>query len=267
MDGIIIKYFQFKNVLDKLPIEIKEKISYDDSSLFSLISFKSSTRFYSKKDKYDLYNKMNNESFNKLIVDLTLKLFSDNNFNELLFLYGLIISETVDNYLNQYLSQISKDYTINESINMADKIIADKYEFNINNLISNYPNSFVYYPYMDKFIHILLVKYYNFFGSTNYFKRAYKKMKKFYKNKTKPKIYNLDIIETRYDDKYSTIIFNKDKNEFIIDDKKYNYEFNDFINFISNRINDKINAVNAYLFDNQSDLFRDEFNIDKNIKL
>ena len=267
MDAIIIKYYGFQYVLNKLPNEIKEKLSYDDSLLFSLISFKSSPRFYSKKDKYDIFNKINNESFKNIIIDSTISLFTDNDFNKLLFLYGLVISDEIDNYLNQYLNQISKDYSLNESINMADKIIADKYEFNTDDLIKNYPDSFIYYDYMDELIHLLFIKYYNFFGSTNYFKIAYRKMKKFYKNKTKPKIFNLEINESRYFDKYSTVIFNKNREEYIINNKNYHYDFNDFIDFIYSKIYDKINAINAFLFDNINDLFIKEYNIDPDIKI
>lgn len=262
MDALLLEYYQFKDLFEKLPNLINEKFEYDDSLLLTLLSFKTSPLFYSKNDKYDLYNKFNSNKFNDFIIECAISLSINNDYEKLLFLYGMIISDTTINYLRQYLEQIVPEYPINEAINMIDSIIADKNEINIkDSLLDKYPEAFNYYTYMDKLVHRPLVRIFSFFGSTNYFKRAYKKMKKFYKSKTKKKIFKIEKNETKYSDTYSTKIFNKDKNEFKLDDKIYKFEFNDLMDFINDKIYKKINALNAYLFDNYKDNFIKEFNI------
>ena len=268
MDGIIIKYYQFNNLINRLPSVIKDKFNYDDSLLLSLLSFKSSARFYSKRDKHQIYNRIDSELYKDFILDSAINLSINNDYEKLLFLYGLIISDTTSYYLKIYLEQISDEYSFNESLNMVDKIYADKNNLNINeSILKQFPTAFIYHKYMDELIHTSFIRNFGFFSTDNYFKIAYKKMRKFYKKNTKNKIGNLDKNETIYPETYSTKIFNKDRNEFVIDNKKYKYELNEFINFIDDIIYKKIDALNNYLFFNQEKDFIKEFNIPKDKKI
>lgn len=261
MNALILKYFCFKKLIDKEPELIKEKLEYDDSLLFSLLSFKQSAMFYSKKDKYDIYNKLNNESFIDLIIESAINLSKENDYNQLLFLYSFVIDYYVDYYITPYLSIFAKDYSLCEACNMLDSIVANQNEFNISIPLSKqFKDAFKYYDYMDDLIHLIMIKLYNFFGSTNYFKIAYKKTKKFYKN-YKAKINGINKKELKYPETYSTSILNKNKDEYEIYDKVLKYDLNEYINYINNIINRKIKSLNAYLFDNFKDDFIKEFNI------
>ena len=134
MNALILKYFCFKKLIDKEPELIKEKLEYDDSLLFSLLSFKQSAMFYSKKDKYEIYNKLNNESFIDLIIESAINLSKENDYNKLLFLYSFVIDYYVDYYITPYLSIFAKDYSLCEATNMLDSIVANQNEFNPTNI-------------------------------------------------------------------------------------------------------------------------------------
>ena len=42
MDALLLEYYQFKDLFEKLPNLINEKFEYDDSLLLTLLSFKTS---------------------------------------------------------------------------------------------------------------------------------------------------------------------------------------------------------------------------------
>ena len=236
-----LNYHLFKMLINNLDDYIKNKFEYEDTDILSYISFKSIPNYYSKKDKYGMIEKFNSDKFNDFIVECAINLDKENDFNNLLFLYGLIISDTSSKLL---LKNVINNENINNYISLKYDIKFDlDYYKNNNKKILNYTDK------MEDLVHNPLIRIFDLFASYYYFIRGYKKYKKNFKkeiNKNKSKDLSLDNISFEE---------NGIKN------------IDDYITYIYETINIKIKALNLYLFEQNDKNFREEFNINKEKKV
>ena len=118
-------------------------------------------------------------------------------------------------------------------------------------------------------------------SSESYFTRCYKKKKKFYKRfaKVKYKAFLLSFYslfyrrrkilpkEFPYRKKIDTNLLNVKKAFFKIGEFEYNYTIDELVNKALKDAVNKIKALNSYLFDNNENKFRKEFNIPEEKKI
>lgn len=236
-----LNYYLFTKIINNTDEYIKSKFNYTDCDLLSYLSFKIAPKYYARKDKYDLYNRFKTDTFNDLIVECSINLDKENDFDNLLFIYGLIISNTSFKLLNE--KEIDS-FKIN-------KYISEKYNISFDmNFYKENHKKIDYKEKMDHLVHNPLIKIYNFFGSYNYFIRAYKKYKKNFKKELKQK----DIpVEYNFD-------------EIVFDNVRIT-NIDDYIEFIYNEIKIKIDSLNEYLINNNDKKIRIEFNIAKEKKI
>lgn len=246
-------YYILKEVLNRLPNVIKEKIEYNDELLLNLTSFYDTALFFSypKDDKYNLYNKII-ESDDKLILELAVKLSKDNSFEKLLLLYAIASKIVFNQEIKKYLANFDIDY--DEALNQMDYYYLNKFNDD-NNIFKKFKNSFNYYDYFEDLIHYPFVKLYSFYSTKTYYKRAYKRERKYYKK------YKYKTIDTK--------ILNMDKSDLIIgtEKKKKNYNLDEYIETIINSILVLLVEINEYLFENKEKSLRKLFNLSDDYKI
>ncbi len=289
MNGAMIHYYFYKDVLDKLDNEIKEKMDFNESLLFNYANFNSSPTFFKlfnffKIDKYGMQNNFDGVNFNNFIVDCAVVLNKENKFNQLQFLYGMMAYRILNDYLYPFINTLkSNDYSFNIALNMIDFYFAKRNGFDVTkeSIYEKFPDSFIYYDYMDELIRFPLVKNFKLMSSESYFKRCYKKKKKFYKRfaKVKYKAFLLSFYslfyrrrkilpkEFPYRKKIDTNLLNVKKAYFKIGEFEYNYTIDELVNKALKDAVNKIKALNSYLFDNNENKFRKEFNISEEKKI
>ncbi len=270
MKAPYLHYTFFKKVTLNIESMIKKEIEYDDNLIFNLANFNNIGYFYSLKsfkDKYQFTDKLN-EKFDEFIVECLLNIEKHNNYNQLFFLYSLVASNTLEKYLNKYLESIENDKLNDEEIyKMIDFSISSKDNIDIskNNLYKIFKNSFEYYDYMDELIHNPCIKLFRFMASTNYFKRCYKNKKKYYKSFMKTNLrYPIHLLVSkmfRSKKRTKDMLYNdpRDTDIPLITDGMLDIAYKDVMK--------KIEAINAYLFDDKESDLRKEFNIDNEQKL
>ena len=132
------------------------------------------------------------------------------------------------------------------------------------NLYNQFKDSFNYYDYMDELIHNPIIKSISFLASKNYFNRCYKNKIKFYKRfKLNHRRYILHkiiskIFKSKYNikdfinkNKIDTKLLNLANNEIDINDKKINKSLDDVIAIARDELNNYIDAINDYLFNDR----------------
>ncbi len=236
-----LNYYLFNQIVDNLDGYIKSKFEYENTDILSYIYFKNVPSCYSKKDKYKLVENFNTDKFKDFIIECAINLSKENDFDNLLFLYGLIISYSSSKLLSKY--EIDK--------NLIDNYISKKYEilFDINYFKDNSKKIFNYTEKMDDMVHNPLIRIFDLFLSNNYFSRGYKKCKKYFKKESK----NINTID--------------EINIEIPSINKYIKNIDDFIDYIYNEIKEIIDSVNTYLIERNDKQIRVIFNIDKEKKL
>ncbi len=261
MDGLFLRYYIFKNTINNIDKSIIN-IDIDDNLLFNSISFTTSALFFNKlkKDKYDLYNKIN-DNLSDLLIESLISIEKHNDFNKLLFIYSLVTNKKINEYYNSYfmLFETSKLY----NYNMIDSYLSSKEDFNLFNesIIKHYNIKFKFNPIYNELIKYPFVKLFKFFGTLNYFNKSYKNMNKFYKNKYHFKYKKYKMNEIKYDKKIDTSILNLGNNVFTLNNKNYNYSLDEFNELIIKDILTEINVINDYLFNHDDKKIRKYYNI------
>ncbi len=282
MHALLTNYYFLKQIVDKLPknIEFNKEISKD--LIFNFANFNSTSYFYKKvnkkKDKYQLFNKIYDKSFDSFYVDLLIELKKDLNPYKLLFSYGIYTNYYLTNNLKEYILKTKNSTTtLDEAYNMLDFYFANKND-DINlkktNLRLFFLNGYNYFDYMEELIHKPLLKNYNIFNSYNYFKKSYKNKEKFYSFCTKSRvgirkilfklfsrIYKINTKFYFYNDKIDTKLINLQRNKFEINDKTYELSLEEYINEIKKEVLKIISDINDYLFYNNDKKIRKLFNI------
>ena len=285
----MIHYFFFKDVISKLDSNIQNSLDYDDNLIFNFANFNTTPSFYKlfnlfKNDKYKIQNYFDSNEFNSFIVDSIINLQKDNDYKKLLFLYGMVSHRILNNYLYPYVHALkSNEYSFNIALNMLDFYYSKYNGFDVKkeSIYKKFPDSFIYYDYMDELIRNPLIKNFKLMSSKEYFIRCYKKKKKFYKKyaKVRYKIIYLSIIsifyhkhgitpkEFPYKDRIDTKLLNKKKDYFKIGEKDYNDTFEEIIQKALKETTSTIQAINSYLFSNNDTKIRKIFNIPETKKL
>ena len=289
MYGAMLHYYFFKDLVDNLDKQIKENLEYDDSLLFNLANFNSTPSFYKlfnllKDDKYAIQDYFDKDSFNSIIIESAINLQKNNNYNQLLFLYGMISHKILNDYLYPYINALKPNITsFNTALNMLDFYYAKRNEFDVTkeSIYIKFNTSFKYYDYMDELIRFPMVKVCKLMSSNTYFTKCYKRKKKFYKrfaivkyrsfwlrftslfylkNGIKPK-------DFPYKKNIDSSLLNMKRVEYKIGDQIYNDNLDEIINKALKESLSIIKAINSYLFENNESKFRKIYNISPNKKL
>lgn len=284
MDKIILNYYFFKKVIDKLDDNIKSNLRYDEDLLLNLSNFKSSPLFFDiyklKNDrKYNMYENFHSELFDEFLIECAINLEKENSYKKLLLFYGMLAHHVLESHIDPYLNALkSDDYDIRYAENMIDYYYSKKLELDIikKPLNDKFPQAFLYLDYMDELIHNPMIKVFKLMSSKNYFKKCYKKLRRFYssskmslikrmnyplwdlfrKNKIKAKSFY-------YRDDIDTKLLNMEKNEYQIGENTYNYSLDEVINIALDDVLERINAFNLYLFETNDKKLRKLYNIDE----
>ena len=188
MDKIILNYYFFKKVIDKLDDNIKSNLRYDEDLLLNLSNFKSSPLFFDiyklKNDrKYNMYENFHSELFDEFLIECAINLEKENSYKKLLLFYGMLTHHVLESQIDPYLNALkSDDYDIRYAENMIDYYYSKKLELDIikKPLNDKLPQAFLYLDYMDELIHNPMIKVFKLMSSKNYFKKCYKKLRRFY---------------------------------------------------------------------------------------
>lgn len=277
MNLLITNYY----FLDKIIKQTSKNIPFNDQInkdlVFNCANFLSSSYFYHKHLKDDdLYNSLYSDRFNNFFIDVILEAKKkDMTLEKVIFIYGLYINYYLHNELNKYvIATKAKSTSVDEALNMVDYYIANKNE-DINlrktDLIVYFKDGYKFEKYMDELVHYPLLKNYNLFSSSNYFKKCYKNKYKFYAKNNKRKFILAKIFNKKsyyiYDDKIDTKLINVQKNEYEIDGKKINSSLTDYIEDLKKNTIKIINSINDYLFDDSPNKLRKYFNVPDNKNL
>ena len=282
MHGVMLNYYLYSNIINELPNQLDDKKGISKDLLFNFANFNTTPWFYHgfhKKDKYDLYNKLNSDKFNDFYVDTLIELKKDLSYEKVLFIYGIYINHYFMNKIYAYINALKhKNTNIYEALNMLDYYISNKY-YNIDlkktNLRMYFEDGFNYYPYMDKLIHNPLLKEFDIFLSKNYLIKCYKKKRNFYDFCTKSHFgfkrlffkiggvfrHNKNTKYYFYQNKIDTYLLNIVKKEYIIDDNKYKYTFEEYLNYIKKEILKNLSDINDYIFNDKDKKLRKLFDI------
>ena len=289
MYGAMLHYYFFKDVVEKLDNSIKSKLEYDDNLIFNFANFNTSSLFYKifnpfKNDKYNIQNYFDKDTFNSIIIDSAISIQKNNDFNKLLFLYGMIAHKTLNDYLYPYVNALkSNTYSFNDALNMLDFYSAKRNGLDITkeSIYKIFKDSFQYYDYMDEVIRFPMIKTCKLMSSFTYFTKCYKRKRKFYKKYARAKYrivwikfisifyrkHSLSPKEFIYKKKIDTNLLNVKKVEFKIGEKIYNDNLDELINKAVKESLNIIRAVNSYLFDNNDKKLRQIYNIPQTKKL
>ncbi|MGM9969368.1 MAG: hypothetical protein ACI35S_03125 [Anaeroplasma sp.] len=277
MNGEMLQYYFYKNRINNLPNSIKNALEYDDDLLFCLSTF-SSTGFYFrilnpfKKDRYKLDNFFNSNMVEIIIKDALLKIKKDDNLKELMFIYALECSYLLNSEINNYYKELNLDISKHSFLNMVDYFYSLKYDnFDVskNKISKKFLNGFNYYDYMENIIHNPCIKYYNFFCSRSYYSRSIKRKKQFYKylsiSKHKIKYFILKFYDLLFNhfgkpkaadyvylSKVDTRILNLTKDLYI-------HSLDEVIENTAKKCDEKIKAINDFLFNNKEKKFNELF--------
>ena len=182
MKACIINYYFFKDVFKGINESIKEEFYYDDSLIFNFTNFLS-IPYYAyayniiKKDKYQLYDKFEN-NFYDFFLECVISLNEKNDYKRLFFLYCILATKTLHEYLDPYILRYKdNEESLDEVFNMLDYYYAyqDGIDLTKEPIYNTFNNSYTYYDYVDELIHYPLIRAYQFLASKQYFVKAYKR--------------------------------------------------------------------------------------------
>ena len=279
MKACIINYYFFKDILKNVKESITEEFEYDDSLIFNFSNFLTIPYFtycYSvfKKDKYNLYEKFN-QQFDEFFIECVISLYDKNDYKRLFFLYALISTKTFHDYLEPYILKYKEPQeSLDDVYNMLDYYYAyqDGIDVTKTSLYEMFNNAYSYYDYVDDLIHNPLVKTYHFIASREYFIRAYKSFYTYCRfdscNKNRGLFRNLGDLFSKKRRQNRKLFFYKSKlNTSILDRRGKDDNINALIHKAKVDTLSKIDAINDYLFAKNEKTFRKKFNIQEDKKI
>lgn len=278
MKSLYINYYFFKEVLSNVNESIVSEFIYDDSLIFNFSNFLNIPYFayaYSlfKKDKYNLYEKMNND-FYDFFLDCVIQLNMKNDYKRLFFLYALITTKTLHEYLTPYITKYKeKDETIDDIYNMLDYYYAYSSGIDLTkeSLYQVFNNAYTYYDYVDNLIHYPIVKNYHVMASKNYYLKAYKRFYKYCKHDSaasnKKFFHKLFDTLFRHGIKHKQYFVYTAKLNTSVLDRKSDNNLNQVLKLAKEASLARIHAMNDYLFTKNTKLFKKTFNIKEDKKI
>lgn len=289
----MLNYYIFKDSLEYIDKQIMDKIKYDDDLLFNLSTFNDLGLFFKlfnpfKKDKYQIYKKIYNENFYSFILECIYNAKTNNNYQQLLFIYAMCSSYILKKNFDSFIkNKLNRGLTYDKACNMIDYYYAmakDKIDLSKVKLSKLFKNSFIYHNFMDNLIHNPLIKTYKFFCSKRYFTHSMVMKGYYYSSCTTSKFklkyipyFLYDVFLNHlgkpkacsyiYTKRINTSILNLAKKEYIVDNISYNYSIEDIYNNTLNEIKDWYKAINQFIFFSDEKEIRKIFNINKNEKI
>ncbi len=267
MNRIIIKYYFFKDLLTKLNNNLIIKFNYNNDDLFNYSSFidlPSYYNFYKKSKPFFNKNVFNNDNdiFLSFIRELVLNIDRKNDFDNLLFIYGLLSSFILDKNLDKYYesNEIEDKNIIDNMLDYHLMKTNDNIDLSSNYLFKLFKN-INYTNKMKQLVHYPFVKIYNQFGEVQFINNCYKKRKSFYKHYAIKNIFSPKFIfkNKKYKLKYRYIKY-ESIDEKLLSDLDY------IINKSIYEVNEYIDTINLYLFENKDKDFRKLFKINDDYK-
>ena len=128
--------------------------------------------------------------------------------------------------------------------------IIDEIDLTKTSIYKLFPNSFYYTKEMNDLISHPMIKIYSFLEPNNYFTKAMKKKKSYYKKRRYLKFMDLEFL-------------NLDKKPYIIGDQTYSYSLNEVIELARKNTLKQIAIINEHIFDKKDEKYNELFNITK----
>lgn len=272
MKSVYLNYYFFKDVVSNIKESILQEFIFDDSLMFNFSNFVNMPYFayaYNiiRKDKYNLYEKLNNQ-FDDFFIDCIIQLNMKNDYKRLFFMYALISTKTLHDYLDPYINKYKEpEETIDDVYNMLDYYFAYTENFDLTKepLFTKFPDAYSYYNYVDDLVHYPIVKNYHIMASKNYLIKAYKRFYIYCKydssDSSKSFTHNLFDKLFRRGLKHKQYFLYTSKLNTSILDRKQDDNLNQLLKLAKEQTLLKINAMNDYLFTKNTKLFRKTFNI------
>lgn len=275
-------YYFLKKINEKLNSLVINNIEITDDLTFNAANFNNTTYFYKLisfgRDKYNIAEKYE-EGFNSFIADCLLNINKNNDFNALYFIYGMVSTHILDSYLKQ-LTDAFKNEKLNylTASNMGDYYIGKINDIDLckTTIYKEFKNSFEYPDYLDDLIHSACIRNFKLMASNNYFKKAYKRKKAFYKRYTKASILTpflwlgyiikfkkIKFSQFRHRENINFDILNTKKLQYKLNGTTVNYTFNEVINAAYDEALNVISKIDDYVFNNKDKGIREYFNIPK----
>ncbi len=287
----MLYYYNLKRIIEKLPQQATKSSDLSDDNVFNAATFPDLGRFYTqnllKKDKYKLHYKIESDKFNEFLFECSQTFKKQANPEQLIYIYGFInhyyLKKNVDEYLSARISRKKQYDYLTNMLDFYYTKINDSYDLSKKTIYHKFPNGFNYTESMDDLIHNPLIKVFSFFGSNEYFTKAMKHKKTYYKSFTKKNIFKkisfkfYDIIFNHkgkpkakfysYKNKVDTKILNLQNKPYLVDDKTYNYSFKQIMEKSYVEAYDVIKKLNNFFFFDDDKEYRKYFNIKKDQKI
>lgn len=268
------QYYFLKDIINSLPLNVKNNLKYNNSLLFNVATFNDCGIFYKlfnpiKKDKYKINDKINSQLFNDFIIECSYQCKKNDNYKQLLFLYGIITNHILKENIDKYLSiRLNKKLTYDKACNIIDCYYAklnDNLDLTKVAITDYFKDGFKYTDYMENMIHNPCIKVFSFFCTKTYFSHSLKIKKLYYKyftrSKTKIKLFPYKIYDLIfnhrgkpkatsyiYTKKIDANLFNFNKKPYLINDITYNNSLDDVINDAKGQALEIIKSLNSYIF-------------------
>ncbi len=268
------QYYFLKDIINSLPLNVKNNLKYNNSLLFNVATFNDCGIFYKlfnpiKKDKYKINDKINSQLFNDFIIECSYQCKKNDNYKQLLFLYGIITNHILKENIDKYLSiRLNKKLTYDKACNIIDCYYAklnDNLDLTKVSITDYFKDGFKYTDYMENMIHNPCIKVFSFFCTKTYFSHSLKIKKLYYKyftrSKTKIKLFPYKIYDLIfnhrgkpkatsyiYTKKIDANLFNFNKKPYLINDITYNNSLDDVINDAKGQALEIIKSLNSYIF-------------------
>lgn len=268
------QYYFLKDIINSLPLNVKNNLKYNNSLLFNVATFNDCGIFYKlfnpiRKDKYKINDKIHSQLFNDFIIECSYQCKKNDNYKQLLFLYGIITNHILKENIDKYLSiRLNKKLTYDKACNIIDCYYAklnDNLDLTKVSITDYFKDGFKYTDYMESMIHNPCIKVFSFFCTKTYFSHSLKIKKLYYKyftrSKTKIKLFPYKIYDLIfnhrgkpkatsyiYTKKIDANLFNFNKKPYLINDITYNNSLDDVINDAKGQALEIIKSLNSYIF-------------------
>ena len=254
----MLYYYNLQEIIKQLPKNITQSMNLSNDNVFNYATFNDLGNFYKpglfRKDKYKLAIKLQDEHFYDFINEAIIKFSKTANPDQLLLIYAMlahyILEEEIQKYLSARISKIEPYILLTKKIDKYYTQINDDINLSKTKIYNLFPRSFVYKKEMNDLISHPMIKVYSFLESNNYFLRAMKKKKSYYKRCWFPKVMDLEFL-------------NLEKKPYIIGEQTYTYSLDEIIESARKKTLKQISIINEHIFDKKDEKYNELFKITK----